>query len=187
MVTEPSDVMDPVLMFERAAAAAAEAIGRVRVDQRSASTPCTEWDVDALVAHMGGGPAYLLAALGMDPASPSATDEASYRAAVSTCVASLREPGAIERRCTSPAGFEWSVADAAAGTAMDQLVHTWDLAVATGQDRSLDAEVVEAVVAMFLPQMPEVGRAAGFVGPEVVVATDASAQDRLLAAMGRQP
>ena len=40
---------------------------------------------------------------------------------------------------------------------------------------------------MFVPQMPEVGRAAGFVGPEVAVAADASAQDRLLGAMGRHP
>jgi hypothetical protein len=69
---------------------------------------------------------------------------------------------------------------------MDQLVHTWDLAVAVGGDRVLDPELVEAVVAMFLPQMPEVGRAAGFVGPAVDVGADASAQARLLGAMGRR-
>ena len=87
----------------------------------------------------------------------------------------------------SPAGFEWSVAEATAGTAMDQLIHTWDLAVAIGGDRALDAEVVEAVVAMFLPQMPEIGRRAGLVGPEVAVPATASAQSRLLGAMGRRP
>ena len=87
----------------------------------------------------------------------------------------------------SPAGFEWSIGEAVAGTAMDQLVHTWDLAVAIDGDRSLDPELAEACVAMFMPQMPEIGRAAGFVGPEVAVATDASAQDRLLGAMGRHP
>jgi uncharacterized protein (TIGR03086 family) len=87
----------------------------------------------------------------------------------------------------SPAGFEWSLADAAAGTAMDQLVHTWDLAVAIDGDRQLDAEVVEAVVAMFLPHMPEIGRQAGLVGPAVPVPVQASAQDQLLGAMGRNP
>jgi hypothetical protein len=87
----------------------------------------------------------------------------------------------------SPAGFDWSVADATAGTAMDQLIHTWDLAVAIGGDRTLDMEVVEAVVALFLPRMPEIGRRAGLVGPEVVVPVGASAQSRLLGAMGRNP
>lgn len=177
--------MDPLTMFERAAAGAADRIASVEPAQRAAATPCSEWDVDALLEHMAGGPAYLLAAL--DRPVPTVTDVASYRDAAAACSAALREPGALDRRCQSPAGFEWSVAEATAGTAMDQLVHTWDLAVATGGDRTLDPEVVDAVVAMFLPQMPEIGRSAGIVGPAVSVADDASAQDRLLAAMGRQP
>lgn len=70
---------------------------------------------------------------------------------------------------------------------MDQLVHTWDLAVATGKERMLDPELVEAVVATFLPHVPDVGRSAGIVGPAIALPDDASPQDRLLAAMGRQP
>ena len=50
-----------------------------------------------------------------------------------------------------------------------------------------DAELVDAIVALFLPHMPEIGRQAGIVGPEVAVAADAPAQDRLLGAMGRHP
>ena len=87
----------------------------------------------------------------------------------------------------SPAGFEWSVAEATAGTAMDQLVQTWDLAVAIGAGRQLDPELVDVIVAMFLPRMPEIGRQAGIVGPEVPVPDDASPQDWLLGAMGREP
>jgi uncharacterized protein (TIGR03086 family) len=176
--------MDPVVMFERAAANAAAMVESVRPDQHDARTPCAEWDVDALVAHMAGGTTYLSVALGDGGDRTSGSD---YRAAVARCVEALRAPGALERRCMSPAGFEWSIADAAAGTAMDQLVHTWDLAVAIDADRHLDPELVDAVVARFLPQMPEVGRQAGIVGPEVVVPAGASAQDRLLGAMGRRP
>jgi uncharacterized protein (TIGR03086 family) len=135
---------------------------------------------------MVGGPGYLLAALGVDD-PPVGTDGSSYRAAVVLCVESLRQHGALDGRCMSPAGFEWSVAEATAGTAMDQLVHTWDLAVAIDADRRLDPEAVEAIVAMFLPQMPEIGRSAGIVGPEIPVGEDAPAQDRLLGAMGRRP
>jgi uncharacterized protein (TIGR03086 family) len=150
-----------------------------------APTPCAEWDVDELVGHMMGGTAYLLGATGVDEPPPTTT--AGYRAAVDRCPSALREPGMLDRRCPSPAGFEWSLAEATAGTAMDQSVHTWDLAVAIGGDPRLDPELVDAVVAMFLPQMPEVGREAGIVAAAVLVPEDAPAQDRLLAAMGRRP
>jgi uncharacterized protein (TIGR03086 family) len=178
--------MDPIELFERAATNAASVVDQVGAEQRGAPTPCAEWDVDALVSHMAGGMSYLLTALGLD-ADAGGPSHGSYRDAVNRCVWALRGPGALERRCMSPAGFEWSVAEATAGTAMDQLVHTWDLAVAIGADRHLDPELVDAVVEAFVPQMPEIGRRAGIVGPEVVVPADASAQDRLLAAMGRQP
>jgi hypothetical protein len=70
---------------------------------------------------------------------------------------------------------------------MDQPIRTWDLAVAIGADRHLDGEVVEAVVEMFLPQMPEIGRQAGLVGPAVPLPAGASLQDRLLGVVGRDP
>lgn len=178
--------MDPVVLFERSAMNAASMVEQVRPEQRAEPTPCTDWDVDALITHMAGGTAYLCGALGLDTDAGSVEGD-SYRKAVTRCVEALRSPGALERRCMSPAGFEWSVAEATAGTAMDQLVHTWDLAVAIGGERRLDPDLVDAIVTMFLPQMPEIGRQAGIVGPEVPVADDASPQDRLLAAMGRIP
>jgi uncharacterized protein (TIGR03086 family) len=170
-------------MYERAAFTAADMARQVTSEQRQLPTPCSEWDVAALLDHMAGGAVYLMHALGV------ASDGAPWPdpVAVKECLEALRRPGVLEQRCMSPAGFEWTVAEATAGTAMDQLVHTWDLAVAIGGDRHLDRDLVEAVVAMFLPQMPELGRQAGLVGPEVPVPAGASAQDRLLGAMGRNP
>jgi uncharacterized protein (TIGR03086 family) len=170
-------------MYERAATDAAAMACRVTDDQMTLITPCREWDVSALLQHMSGGAAYLMGAMGVPGNGLRWPDPA----VVTACADVLRRPGALERRCMSPAGFEWSVAEAAGGTAMDQLIHTWDLAVAVGADRHLEAEVLEAVVEMFLPQMPEIGRRAGLVGPPVPVPTGASAQDRLLGAMGRNP
>ena len=174
--------MGPVELFEAAALHAVGLAENVRDEQLADPTPCAEWDVRALLEHLRGGPAYLLAATGHD-----VEPDASYRSAVEQCLIALREPGASQQRCMSPLGFEWSVVDAAAGTFMDQLVHSWDLAVATGQDRALDPALVDACVAMFLPEMPERGRAGGLVGPAVPVDADAPPQDRLLAAMGRTP
>lgn len=176
--------MDSIELFERAATRAAAAGRGVRPEQLALPTPCAEWGVAALLEHMASGPVYLLDAIGVDSSGAVAwpSDEI-----VQLCVAALRVPGTLDRRCMSPGGFEWSVAEAAAGTAMDQLVHTWDLGVATGASTAMDPQLAEAIVAMFVPQMPEVGRQAGFVGPEIAVGPDASAQDRLLGAMGRDP
>ena len=120
---------------------------------------------------------------------PAASVE-EYRAGVAGALGGLEEPGALDRTCPSPLGFEWTVRQAVAGTFMDQLIHTWDLATATGQDATLDADLVAACTTLlttFLAGMPEIGRSTGLVGPAVVVSADASAQDQLLAMMGRRP
>jgi uncharacterized protein (TIGR03086 family) len=179
---------DPVQLFQRATARAAALMGAVTPEQRTAATPCSEWSVQQLMDHMTGSTDYLLAALaGEQPVARKRATAQDYRAGVAAVLEALARPGVLDRRCMSPLGFEWSVAEATAGTFMDNLVHTWDLAVATGQDRTLDADLVEACVAMFLPDMPEHGRAAGIVGPAVAAPVDASPQDRLLGAMGRRP
>ncbi len=176
--------MDPITLFRGCAEPAASLARTVTGDQAGLPTPCREWDVAALLDHMAGGPTYLLTALEVEPDAAGSWPDPT---AIDRCVDALRMPGALERRCQSPAGFEWSVGEAAAGTAMDQLIHTWDLSVALGSPLSMDPELAEAISALFLPHMPELGRAAGLVGPEVAVTADASVQDRLLGAMGRNP
>ena len=175
-------------LFERAAARAAQVLAGVRPEHLDGPTPCSEWSVQQLVEHMVGSTDYLL-----DAADEAMTARcgpatvADYRSGVAQVLDVLGRPGILQRRCRAPLDFEWSVAEATAGTFMDNLVHTWDLASATGQDRGLEDELVRACVAMFLPDMPARGRAAGIVGPAVAVSSDASAQDRLLGAMGRRP
>jgi uncharacterized protein (TIGR03086 family) len=180
---------DPVALFERATRRVDAVMARVTPNQLGGPTPCREWTVQDLIDHLVGGTDYLLCALaGSRPGAPrSGASSDDYRAGVARALAGLREPGALSRTCQSPLSFEWTVGQATAGTFMDQLIHTWDLATATGQDPALDPELVQACSAMFLPEMPEMGRAAGLVGPAVDVPADASPQDRLLAAMGRQP
>jgi uncharacterized protein (TIGR03086 family) len=187
--TVPDQVRtDPIDLLERATCRAGAVIACVTPEQLSAPTPCSEWTVQALIDHMIGGPQYLLNALTGSPPSPhSGASIDAYRAGVASALAELREPGALERTCTSPLGFEWTIEQATAGTFMDQLIHTWDLATATGQDATLDPELVAICTAMFLPHMPEMGRAGGLVGPAIAVAPDASPQEKLLSAMGRHP
>jgi uncharacterized protein (TIGR03086 family) len=179
---------DPVSLYRAATDRAIDVIEAVRPDQLGSPTPCTEWTVQQLIDHLVDGTEYLLvAAENREPAQPTRATGADYRLGVAAVLDALEVPGAMERTCISPLGFEWPVSQAVAGTFMDVLIHTWDLARATGQDDGLDPDLVDACTAMFLPDMPERGRAAGIVGPAADVAEDATAQDRLLAAMGRRP
>lgn len=180
--------VNPVDLYRSATGRAVEVAEGVRPEQLGLPTPCSEWDVQALLDHLVGGTEYLLAAMdGRPPEPPTGTTAADYRDGVEAVTKGLGEPGAMDQRCMSPLGFEWSVGQAVAGTFMDVLVHTWDLARATGQDTDLDPALVEACVSMFFPEMPERGREAGLVGPAVEVGADASPQARMLAAMGRTP
>lgn len=180
--------MNPIDLYRAATVRAIEVAQGVGADQLTLPTPCTEWTVQDLLDHLVGGTGYLDAALGGAPTAPPAgSTAADFTAGVTACLDRLADPAALAHRSASPLGFEWSGLEATAGTFMDVLIHTWDLAKATGQDTTLDPWLVEACTAMFLPDMPARGRAAGIVGPEVAVPADAPAQDRLLAAMGRRP
>jgi uncharacterized protein (TIGR03086 family) len=178
----------PLALYRAATEHATVVVDVVRPDQLGSPAPCTEWTVQDLIDHLVGGTEYLLsAAEHREPQPNRHATAADYRRGVATVLDALARPGAMERTCTSPLGFEWTLAEATAGTFMDVLIHTWDLAHATGQDEALNPDLVEACTAMFLPEMPERGRVAGIIGPAVDVGETASPQDRLLGAMGRNP
>jgi uncharacterized protein (TIGR03086 family) len=178
---------DPVVLYRAATDHAINVVDAVRPDQLGSPTPCTEWTVQQLIDHLVGGTEYLMsAAERREPVQQTHTAAREYRRRVADVLKALELPGVMQQTCLSPLGFEWPVAQAVAGTFMDVLIHTWDLARATGQADRLEPDLVDACTTMFLPDMPERGRAAGIVGPAVKVG-DATPQDRLLAAMGRRP
>ena len=95
----------------------------------------------------------------------------------------FRRPGALDAPCAVSYGpVPGSVY--AGHRFLDVLVHSWDLAVATGQEYTLDPELMEACRQVIEPQL-EAFRGAGALGPEVAVPADASAQTRFLALLGR--
>ena len=67
----------------------------------------------------------------------------------------------------------------------DVLVHTWDLARATGLDERLDPAEVERAEAD-MRSMGDALRTPGVCGPELVAPPDADPQTKLLAFMGRR-
>jgi uncharacterized protein (TIGR03086 family) len=71
-------------------------------------------------------------------------------------------------------------------TALDILVHGWDLARATGQEPAMD-EVAAAAMLAFAREAVTDDTRAPLIGPELPARDDASVTDRLVAYMGRTP
>lgn len=68
----------------------------------------------------------------------------------------------------------------------DVFLHTWDLARATGQDDTLDAERCELMLRGMEP-LDEMLRQSGQYGARVAVPDEAGWQDRLIGFIGRDP
>ena len=69
----------------------------------------------------------------------------------------------------------------------DVLVHGWDLARAIGADDTLPEAAVDAVHIGLAQAPPDMIRNPQVFGPIVEVPADASAQDKLIGFVGRQP
>jgi uncharacterized protein (TIGR03086 family) len=187
--------MEAFNFCERAVAHASEAIARVPPEHLTKPTPCTDWDVRALINHMIGGCRFYVAMLtGQTPApnmgkwdwvgeDPSASFTAAGRALLDTA----RAPGTLEKPIQWY-GAERPGAAAVETIAADLTSHTWDLLQAFGRGRSLDPELAGAALAVWQATMPS-----GAPRPEaafraaIPIAADAPVQDRLAAFLGRAP
>lgn len=161
----------------------------------SRPTPCSDWDVRALVNHVVGedrwteplvegrtvadvGDRFDGDLLGSDPAA--AASQAGKEA-----VTAFAAEDALDRTIHVSYGdipgeeYAWQLF-------ADHLVHGWDLAVATGQQPWLDADAVEALQGWFAGR-EERYRQGGVVAARVDVGQEAGDADRLLAAFGRDP
>ena len=115
--------------------------------------------------------------LGTDPLR-AYDDSALVAAAV------FREPGAMERPCAVSYGpVPGSVY--CGHRFIDVLVHGWDIAKSTGQDTSLDPDLVAACWEVVEPQA-EMLEGSGAFGTTVDVPDDADQQTKLLGVLGRK-
>jgi uncharacterized protein (TIGR03086 family) len=116
---------------------------------------------------------------GNDPA-------ASFRPIRNRYLLATDRNGALQRPVRSSTGS--GTLDSFIGRmTTDTLVHTWDIARATGGDARLDPDAVTAVYAMLTGRQEDLARGPGRYGSQVEVDRTASLQDRLLALCGRTP
>ena len=188
--------MDSIAMLQRTVDSASAMVRGVRADELTKPTPCTDWDVKALMNHMAGVMAGFTAALEgaavemppQEPVDVLGSDPAGSFAGISQrMLDAWRTPGALERTLAMPIG---DVPGALGITIVlaDQLLHTWDLAKALGRPYTMDADAAQAALQMMQRMMrpeyrgPGQGFAAAVPCPE-----DAPVQERLVAFAGRKP
>ena len=186
-MTEQS-MPNPVELYGEVVKNTKQIITNVRPDQTGASTPCSEWDVKALIDHMIGGTLFFAGMFaGKEPEKPSGNGDLAdiYQSGTEKVLEGAQKPGALEKSYQTPFG-EMSGGEFMYGAFMDNLVHGWDLAKATGQNTDLSEAHAQVCYQAFAPMMDGF-RQAGAFGPEVSVPDNASIQHKMLGMMGRQP
>lgn len=183
--------MDAIERIDRATAFAAEKVEAVKPDDLSKRTPCSEFDLRALLNHLIGGLAMLTVAaeggkatmpdgdqLGSDPG-------ANYQTRRAALLEAIRREGVLDRTWEMPWGSMPGQLQAGI-VFMEHLTHGWDVAKATGQDTTIADDLVTECMEVVTP-MDAMLRMPGVCGPAVTVPDNASPTDKLVAFMGRQP
>jgi uncharacterized protein (TIGR03086 family) len=186
---------DPRPAFFAAAGIAADTVDGVSPGQLTDPTPCSEFDVRALLGHLVGvfrrvtSIASGTPAVGHVPLVTDVPDDgwgAATRDALHDIEAAWTDPAVLGREMQLPFG----TLPGAVALAMyvgEISTHTWDLAVATGQSPAWDDEVLTAAVGAVHRKLPaERGPGIPFAAP-VAVPDDAPPIDRLVAWQGRDP
>lgn len=185
--------MEAYERIEKATALASEAIHNVKPDQLSDPTPCSEFDVKALLNHLLGGMSMLTTAAQGEKAQAPTEDlvgdgsdvAARYDAAREKLLSVINDPKVFDATWQMPFGD--LPGKMMAGIAfMEHATHTWDVRKATGQDTELPPDLVAEVDSVVRP-MDAMLRMPGVCAAAVTVPDNASATDKLMAFLGRQP
>lgn len=169
-------------------------LARVPDDGWTLPTPCPEWDVRYLVAHVVGGNRFanlILDGLRGSEAiervmsTPQLGDDAmtAWTSTTTTQALAFHSPGALARQVDHPLGpltgrrfLELRVFDLA--------LHAWDLARAIDADDTLDPDLVDVVLGIV--QADPAGMGFGITALDRAD-HDAPTQTRLLHLTGRDP
>ena len=184
---------DLVEVHRRALADTGRLAANVTPDQYGQETPCEDWDVHELLNHVISGNHWvgeLMAGKTIEEVGDRLDGDmvgddpgAAWEASAAIADAGFSKDGAMEM----PVAVSYGPVPGeiyAGHRFIDVLVHGWDLARGTGQDDTLDPELVEACLAVVEPQAEELAGSGAF-GSHGDIAADADPQTRLLALLGR--
>jgi uncharacterized protein (TIGR03086 family) len=159
----------------------------VPVERWDDPSPCEKWKARDVVAHLVTSTGMFLARVGVElPEGPSADDDpvGAWETARAAAQAALDDPSIAGREYDGGMGRMTLEATVGMFGIGDVLVHTWDLARATGLDERLDADEVHRLLVVMEPNDAMMRQGTAF-GPKVSCPDDADEQTKLLAFTGR--
>jgi uncharacterized protein (TIGR03086 family) len=170
----------------------ADLLEGLRADQLALPTPCSEFDVDALVRHLLGVAGRLEAmghgrpAESVPPSVDALPDDlvGAYRADVEAGRRAWADPAALTRLVEAPFGRVPGAMVLGVYLA-ENLTHGWDLARATGQVSEADPALVGPAYATMRQVLPAGGREGFPFAAPVEPAADAGPTERLANWTGR--
>lgn len=170
-----------------------ELVRSVGAGQWNDPTPCSEWNVRALVSHVHGETLWVPELFGgktitevgdrLDGDLLGEDPVATWERSMGEGIDSISKPDAMTRIVHLSFG-DVPGEEYARQLFGDFVIHGWDLAKAIGVDDTLDATWVEMLYATFKPMESEL-RSYGMYGDTVTPAADADLQTKLLAVVGR--
>jgi uncharacterized protein (TIGR03086 family) len=185
--------------LEPATQALSQLVTNVRDDQLTAPTPCSETTLGGLLDHIDGlSQAFTAAAIksGTEASNAGPSADASrlgtdWRERIPQRLAGLAAAWQDESSWSgmTRAGGQDVPSEIAGVIALNEvIVHSWDIAAATGQPFDCDAELVEAAAGFVRPTATaNPDGVPGLFGPAVAGPDDASPLDQLLGLTGRHP
>ena len=174
------DATDAVIVLNRALDQMGDMIAAVHEDQLTRPTPCSDWSVGDLLAHVLAAPErFLEMAQGgqpdfsTNPPPPEHGWAEAFRESADDLIHHWHQQGDD----ASAGSVDWQTAEFA--------LHAWDLARGLGRrtDR-LDPEVAERALAFMTASLTDDNRGGAF-GPEHDVPQDAGPYERIAAYAGR--
>jgi uncharacterized protein (TIGR03086 family) len=180
--------------------ASIEVIRRLTTADLGRPTPCTDWDVGTLLAHMtvqhrgfaaaaaghgGDLRAWQPGPLGDDPVQ-------AYAEAAEKVITAFAEDGVLEREFALPevrSGQSFPGRIAIGFHLVDYVVHGWDVATSLGIPFDLPADVLEVAlpIAEAVPDGSARTAPGAAFAPALPITGEATALDRILARLGRSP
>jgi uncharacterized protein (TIGR03086 family) len=185
--------MDIAAAHRKALTSTRAIIAGVRPDQLSEPTVNEGWDVAELLSHIVYGNRWvppLVSGQTIEEVGDRLEGDqlaggplAAYDASAEPAAAAFEAAGALDAPCAVSYGpVPGSVY--AGHRFIDVFIHGWDLAAATGQDTTLDADLMQACREIIEPQLEAFRGAGAFAGP-LPVPPGATGQTRFLAMLGR--
>lgn len=180
----------PAERFRRVAGRFGDRVAEVPAGAWENPAPCEGWTARDIVRHLVGWVPAVIGQSGVAfPAGPSVDDDpaGAWQALAGALQAALDDPEVADREFDVGPPGRMSVANAISMIVTgDVLIHTWDLARATGLDERLDGVLVPEMLAGMQP-IDEMLRSSGHYGPKVAMPDDADVQTKLIAFTGRDP